>query len=137
MATLLSATLTTAIAATATTPLVGLGSMKYVAMQSVFVYGSGGTDVNCYLQTSLDGGTTWIDIMNHKFLTTTASKVSAVVWTTALAAGATPADGALAANTILSGLIGNTLRLKYVTTGTYAAATTIKVDIIIKGDVDK
>ncbi len=85
------------------------------------------------MQTSVDGGASWIDIMNFSFTTAAASKVSAVVGTTALAAAAVPGDGALASNTILSGLLGDRLRLKYVTTGTYTGASSLAVDALVKG----
>jgi hypothetical protein len=37
-----------------------------------FVYGSGGTSVDVWTQTSLDGGSTWIDVCNFHFLQATA-----------------------------------------------------------------
>lgn len=125
--------ITTALGATGASPSIGLVGTKYLIAQAKFVYGSGGTTVNAYVQTSLDGGVTWIDIMNFSFTTATATKVSAVVMTTALAAVVTPGDGALTANTILSGLLGDRFRVKYVTTGTYAGGTTLQMDVVAKG----
>lgn len=106
---------------------------KYLAVEAVFLYGAGGTATKCYIQTSLDGGATWIDIMTLSFTTSAASKVSAVVLQTALAAAVTPGDGALTDNTILSGLIGDRIRAKVVTTGTYTGATSIAVYAVLKG----
>lgn len=100
---------------------------NYLAAEAKFVYAAGGTTFKAWIQTSLDGGVTWIDVMSFAFATTTASKVSAVVSTTALAAGATPSDGALADNTILSGLIGDRIRVKWTSTGVYSGATTIVI----------
>jgi len=99
--------------------------VNYLCVEAVFLYGSGGTTANAYIQTSLDGGLTWVDIMNFSFTTAAATKISAVVATTALAAAVTPTDGSLTANTILSGLFGSWYRAKYVTTGTYAGATSL------------
>lgn len=107
--------------------------MKYLAVQAIFLYGAGGTTTDAYIQTSLDLGVNWIDVMNFHFTTAALSKVSAVVNSTALAAGATPADGALANNTILSGLLGDRIRVKYVTVGTYTGATSLALDAIVKG----
>lgn len=96
---------------------------RVVTWETIFDWGSSGTELDLYLQTSLDGGVTWIDIANHHFTTSDASKVSAVREATALAAGATPTDGTLADNTIVDGLIGDRLRIKMIVTGTYASST--------------
>lgn len=101
--------------------------VKHVCVQASFVRGAGGTDVQTFIQTSLDGGLTWIDIMNLGFLVTTAVKVSAVHRDTALAAAITPGDGALAANSIVNGLLGDRLRVKAISTGTYTGVTTLRV----------
>lgn len=126
-------TIGAAVAATATTAVLNLSGSKYLAFESVFLYGAGGTTVDAYLQTSLDGGLSWIDIANHNFTTAAASKVSAVSVTVALAAGITPTDGSLASNTILNGLLGGRIRLKWVTVGTYTGATSLACYAIIKG----
>lgn len=126
-------TITTAVSATATTAIEGLSGMKYLIAQAKFVGGTDGTSVKAYVQTSVDGGVAWIDVMSFAFANTAAVKVSAVVMTTALAAGVAPADGALADNTILNGLLGDRVRLKYVTTGTYSGGTSLEVDVIAKG----
>jgi hypothetical protein len=105
---------------------------QYIIAQGKFTYGSGGTTAKYYLQTSLDGGTTWCDIMCFAFATATARTVQAVITTTALAAGVTPTDGSLADNTILSGLIGPIFRVKRIIAGTYVT-TTVRLDITFKG----
>ena len=130
---LLDLAITAAISATTTSPITTLAGAKYLAVEANFAYGSGGTNATVYVQTSLDGGSNWIDIMSFQFTTSDARKVSAVVASTALAAGATPTDGTLTANTILSGLLGDRIRLKYVTTGTYADDTSLVVSAIVKG----
>lgn len=130
---LLDLTITTALPATATTPIKQFSGSEYLAVEAIFTYGSGGTSAKAYVQTTLDGGVTWIDIMSFAFAGVTASKVSAVVYTTALAPAITPTDGTLADNTILSGLLGSQIRVKYVTTGTYAGGTTLALDAVIKG----
>lgn len=125
-------TIGAAVAATGTTPAVGLHNMQYLAVEAVFLYGAGGTTVDAYVQTSLDNGATWLDIMNFHFTTAAATKVSAVVSATALAAGVSPGDGALASNTILSGLLGSEIRVKYVTVGTYTGATSLALYAVAK-----
>jgi vancomycin resistance protein YoaR len=103
---------------------------RYLAAQVDLVRTSGGTSINIYIQTSLDNGETWADVMNFSLATTTARKVSAVVVTTALAAAVTPTDGTLTANTILSGLIGSKIRVKTVVVGTYVG--TLNVSVVVR-----
>jgi hypothetical protein len=126
-------TIAAAVAATATPPITQLGGMTYLAVIAKFLYGAGGTTVDAYLQTSINGGASWIDIMEFNFTTAAATKVSAVSTAVALAAVAVPGDGALTVNTILNGLLGDRLRLKYVTVGTYSGATSLAVDALVKG----
>lgn len=101
--------------------------VKHLVVEAKFVRAGGGTDAIVYVQTSLDIGVTWIDIMAIGFLITTANKVSAVHRDTALAAGITPGDAALTVNTILNGLLGDRIRAKLVTTGTYTGASSLEV----------
>ena len=102
-----------------------------IACQAVFVRGVGGTTTDVFLQTSLDNGSTWIDIAQFALATTTVTKVSAVRPYIALAANVTPTDGALSDNTILDGLIGDRLRVKTVVVGTYSGTSTLNVNICI------
>lgn len=126
-------TIGAAVAATATTPIAQLGGMWYLVAQAKFLYGAGGTTVNAYVQTSIDGGASWIDIMQFAFTTAAATKISAVKAGIALAAVTVPGDGALTANTIVDGLLGDRLRLKYVSTGTYTGASSLEVTAVVKG----
>lgn len=131
---LLAATTISANVTVAGTPITGIGGMKYLVVEAVFLYGAGGGTVDAYIQTSVDAGASWLDIMNFRFTTAAATKVSAVVWSTALAAAVSPGDAALASNTILNGLLGDRLRLKYVTASTvYSGATSLAVFAIAKG----
>lgn len=103
-----------------------------LALQVNFTYGSGGTSAKLYVQTSLDKGLTWIDLACFALATATARRVSVVHLSTALAANTSPADGALADNTILNGVIGDRVRTKLTTVGTYAGNTRIQVDAVAK-----
>lgn len=132
LALLTTTSLTTAVTGVTTTPITGLDGMNYVAVEFKFVYGSGGTNLTMYVQTSFDEGVTWVDIMCCQVLTTTATKAFAVQTSVALTANTSLTDGSLSANSILNGVLGDRLRLKYTSTGTYAA-TTIEVRGIAKG----
>lgn len=106
-------------------------SVDGITAQCNFVYGSGGTNATAYLQTSLDAGVSWIDIMSFQFTTASGVKVATCVDLTAITSAVTPGDGALSANTAVSGIIGDRFRVKYTTTGTYAGSTTLAMTVYL------
>lgn len=111
----------------------GFPGAKVIAAQATFNYGSGGTTVKAWLQTSLDGGTTWHDIANFAFTTSAGKFLHNVVAEPATPyTPAAPTDATLADNTVKNGPIGDRFRVKYTTTGTYAGATNLRVDLVIK-----
>ena len=74
-ATTLSAnTITTAGTVTSTPIQTKDWAPENVSIQCNFTYGSGGKSADAYVQTSVDGGTTWIDLAECSFATTTARK---------------------------------------------------------------
>ncbi len=95
----------------------------YLLMQAVFDYGSGGTTVKAFIQTSVDDGTTWVDVAAFAFATTDATALSKVSTAGSMAANYAPTDGTLTDNTVKDGLLGDQLRLKLIVAGTYAAST--------------
>jgi hypothetical protein len=111
-----------------------LSGMTYLTAIGKFVYGSGGTTAKFWIQTSLDGGVTWFDIINFAYTTASATKVSSCTAYIAPASqGFAPSDAALADNTIIQGTLGDRLRVKYTTTGTYGGSTTISIYALAKG----
>lgn len=131
--TYVSETITTALAAVIRGETAGLYAMNSLAAEANFVYGSAGTTVKAWLQTSLDGGDNWIDIANFAFTTTSARKVTALNATTVPAAlPTTPTDGTAADDTEIDGILGDRLRVKLTTTGTYAGDTTLDINIVAK-----
>ena len=123
-------TITTAVTGLTTTAELNLAGMTSLAVFSKLTYGSGGTTAKIWVQTSFDQGTTWVDIVSHAFATATLSRLSTVVLTSA--ANITMTDGTLADNTVLNGVLGDRLRVKYTTTGTYAGSTSLKVWAVAK-----
>ncbi len=110
-----------------------LSAITSANIETLFTYGSGGTSCKVYIQTSLDGGTTWFDIAQHAFTTASANKVSAITTNIAPASQAfTPSDAALTDNTIIQGVLGDRYRLKIVSVGTYAGSTTVKVYMSVR-----
>jgi hypothetical protein len=83
-----------------------------LAVQAVFTRAGGGTTTDVFIQTSLDNGSTWIDIIQFALATTTVTKMSAVRSSIAMAANVTPTDGGLSDNSILDGLLGDRLRAR-------------------------
>jgi hypothetical protein len=126
---LLNLPIAAAIAVVATGPVKLAAAPRNLVAQGNFTYGSGGTTVDAYLQTSLDGGSTWIDIAQFHFTTASGRFVYNLNGQTALTVEYTPTDGSLAANTCKDGIVGPMLRVKYVSTGTYAGATSLAIDI--------
>lgn len=88
-----------------------------------FVYGSGGTSVVAYLQTSVDDGTVPVDMAAVAFGTASENAVFNFSALTPKTTQITPADGALTSDTTVDGIVGNRFRVKIVVTGTYAGST--------------
>lgn len=130
--TLLSTSVTTAVTAAVTTPLQLRATAPNIVLQGTFTWGSGGTTADAWVQTSVDGGTTWIDVANFHFDTTSARFLFNLT-TGSVASEYTATDGTLTANTAVSGIIGNLWRVKFTTTGTYADSTTLRVDAFARG----
>lgn len=133
--TLLAATtIAAAVGPIGGTVFTSLAGMNYLGVEAIFLYGAGGTTVKAWIQTSFDGGTTWVDIINFPFTTAAASKTAAV--STQITAGAAPVtvtDGTAADNAIVNGVLGDRVRCKYLTTGTYTGATSLALYAVAKG----
>jgi hypothetical protein len=130
-ATLLNAQITAAASlAAAPGSLQPNDSPRSLCVQANFTYGSGGTTVDAYLQTSLDGGLTWIDIAQFHFLTTSARVVYNLNSQTPFIGQYTATDGTLAANTSKDGILGTLFQVKTASTGTYVG-TTLRIDVSV------
>jgi hypothetical protein len=98
-------------------------------IQCIFTYGSGGTTADAYVQTSIDGGNSWIDVAHCSYATASLKGIYNVVSNTPHATAVVPTDGSgPTANTANDGIIGSMWRVKYVTVGTYVG-TSLRVDI--------
>src|SRR3990167_6316004 len=100
--------------------------LKSLLVEAKFLYGADGTTFKAWVQTRVKGGT-WRDVMNFAFTTSAATKWSKTSISIALAAARAASDAALTDETILDGMLGDEVRVKYTSTGTYAGATSIQV----------
>jgi hypothetical protein len=112
--------ITAALSAVAQTPVQNLEGMVAATILARFAWGSGGTSCKVYVQVTLDDGATWIDIACFVFTTASATRVINLSGLTPKLAPLTPSDGALADDTVIDGVLGSAMRVKLVTTGTYA-----------------
>ena len=100
--------------------------LRDLLVEAKFLYGAGGTTFKVWVQTRVKGGT-WRDIMNFAFTTSALTKFQKTSIGIALAGNIASSDAALADNTILDGMLGDEVRVKYTSTGTYSGATSIAV----------
>lgn len=123
----------TSITAAITTPVTGPVStippsgLRNLTIEAEFSGVSGGTSVDAYVQTSFDGGATWVDIRNFHFTTSNANSIVNHSSGTAVTTAITPSDGSMSSNTSQDGVIGSLLRVKYKSSGTYGAGTTLAI----------
>jgi hypothetical protein len=103
----------------------GLEGMLAASIQIKLAYGSGGTTLKVYVQTTLDQGSTWVDVSCSAFTTASATKIINLSGLTPKTTAATPSDGAMTDDTALDGVLGDRWRLKITSTGTYAGSTTV------------
>lgn len=115
-------------------PVAGIENMSHLTFQSSLDWGSGGSTIKVFLQTTLDRGTTWFDIACIAHTTADSIKALSVSGGASSAAPPTFTDGSLADDTVLDGFIGDQLRVKVISTGTYAA-TLLDVDVVAKSGV--
>ena len=97
-----------------------------------FAYGSGGTAIKAYLQTSLDQGITAIDVACFTFAMAGAVKARNLSALTPQTSDVVPTDGALADDTSVDGVLGDRFRLKIVSTGTYGGSTVLSGRLVTR-----
>ena len=114
------------------TAIEDLDGMTAATIQVKFAYGSGGTTARAYVQTSLDQGTTWIDIISVLHTTSSEVAVFNISGLTPKTTAIVPGDGALSDDTAIDGILGDRLRVKVVTTGTYAGQTVLSVRAAVR-----
>ncbi|WLB14824.1 hypothetical protein QIH87_49800 (plasmid) [Bradyrhizobium elkanii] len=110
----------------------GLEGCLSILAQMRLVYGSGGTTVRAYLQTSADNGDTPIDVACVLFGTASENAVLNLSALTPKTTQVTPSDGAMTDDTNVDGIIGDRFRVKVVSTGTYAGSTQLVCSAVVR-----
>lgn len=103
----------------------GMEDMIHAGLSVNFVYGSGGTTCRVMVETSRDGGTTWIEVWRALF--TTASENNQVNLSAATPVTTPYTPAALSDDTVKDGIFGALWRAKITSTGTYAGNTSVSV----------
>jgi hypothetical protein len=101
-------------------------------IQLKFSYGAGGTNCKAYVQTSLDQGTSWIDVICVLFELASETKIFNLSALTPKTTGVAPTDGSLTDDTSLDGVLGDMWRVKITSTGTYTTNTSVSVRMVAR-----
>jgi hypothetical protein len=109
-------------------PVINLQGLDAVTLQVRFAYGSGGTQTNVFIQTSVDQGQSFFDIANIEFTTSSGVELVNLSGLNSVTTPTAPSNLALSNNTVLNGPIGDRLQACVVSTGTYAGQTLVAVN---------
>jgi hypothetical protein len=101
-------------------------------IKATFVRAAGGSGTDAWVQCSADRGTTWHDVVNFHFVTTNLAVYVNLSGATAVTTPAALTDGTMTANSATDATLTNMFRVKYTTTGTYGAGTTLKVWMVTR-----
>jgi hypothetical protein len=122
----LNATLAGAVTADVTAGEFVIDRTESLTLYAVATVAAGGTTAKAWVQTSLNGGVSWMDVASFAFTTTTAARAFHLT-SAAVTSIATPSDGTLTDNTCVNGFIGDRVRVKLTTTGTYTGASSLVI----------
>lgn len=106
-----------------------LDGMTSVTLFADFEFGATGTTCIVVVQTSINQGADWIDIARFDFATSDAQKTANIA---AAAAAAVAAVSALGSESKIDGVLGDRLRAKITTTGTYSVNTSVSVRAAVR-----
>ena len=109
--------------------VVDLDGLTAVTLHVRFAPVSGGTTCKAWVQTSLDQGQTWADIFCAAFTTTAGFKIVNLSGLTPRTTVLAPTDAALADDTAVDGVLGDRLRLKITSTGTFGSGSVISARV--------
>jgi hypothetical protein len=108
----------------------GLDFAAAVTLQANFTYGSGGTTLKVDVETSIDQGFSWVPIARFAFTTASAEKIFNLSGLTPVTTVYTPAT--LSDDSVKDGILGDRLRARITSTGTYAGNTSVSVRVAVR-----
>ena len=109
-----------------------LEGMLSCGVEIKFSYGSGGTNCRVYVQTSLDQGSTWIDVICKLFTTSSGTFLFNLSGLTPKTTGLAPSDGSLADDSSIDGILGDRFRGKVTSTGVYGTNTSVSLRLVAR-----
>lgn len=109
-----------------------LQGLVALTCQAKLFYGGGGTQINVYIQTSIDQGATWFDVANIQFGTASATEIINLSGLTGVTTPTAPSSQALTANTTFNGPLGDRLQAIVVSQGTYTGSTLASVRCVAR-----
>jgi hypothetical protein len=104
-----------------------LGDISSVCLSARLGYGAGGSAIIAVIQTSLDQGTTWIDIARFDFTTFGVEKIMNLT-KAAITSPYSVTD--LASEGSNNGIIGDRFRAVVTSTGTYTGSTLLSLRMV-------
>lgn len=102
-----------------------LDGMLAATIQVNFTWGSGGTSLKVMIETTLDDGTTWIEVARLAFATASEENIVNLSGLTPKTTVYTPA--ALSDDTVVDGILGPRWRARILAVGTFAGNTSLSV----------
>lgn len=112
--------------------ITGLYGVLSASFQAQFLYGSGGTSVTAYVQTSIDQGSTWADIAAIQFTTSSATNIVNLSALTPKTTPVVPSQQALSAGSCVDGILGDRFRAVVVVVGTYGSSSLLNVTGMVR-----
>jgi hypothetical protein len=103
----------------------GLEGMLGLTLQANWNWSAGGTSVKVDVEVSCDQGSTWVPIARFAFATASAEKLFNISGLTPKLAAVTPAT--LADDTALDGVLGDRMRARITTVGTFSGNTSLSL----------
>lgn len=110
--TLMDAAISVTVTAQVTSTVAPRAAADSLGIYAIFTRAAGGATAKAWVQTSFDGGTTWMDIASFAFTTSSADRAYNLT-RAAVTSIATPTDGTLTDNTAVNGFLGGVFRVKY------------------------
>ncbi|KAF2991152.1 hypothetical protein OGR47_02710 [Methylocystis sp. MJC1] len=105
----------------------GLDGVQAITFQAQFLYGSGGSSVTAYLQTSIDQGNSWIDIAAVQFTTVGGAEMLNLSGLTPKTTPIIPTNQALTPGQTVDGILGDRFRAVVVVAGAYGSSSLLNI----------